>query len=254
MVISRDVADLSQLIITQKREKPHVAASPGKTGNNFYSILKDILPDVQGASLPLSEMTALNKEQLLLFSRALQIQMNSRLYNTMFNNALESNTLASKVLQDYAGKISHPISDASKIKQEMPKINQSKDDAGLNQIIDQAAQKHKVDANLIRSVIKAESNFNPSATSPKGAMGLMQLMPETAKELGVNNAYDPQENVMGGARYLKMLLNRYDGQVDLALAAYNWGIGNLEKKSDRLPAETISYIERVNTYYNNMKA
>jgi len=79
-------------------------------------------------------------------------------------------------------------------------------------------------------------------------------MPETARDLGVKNAYDPQENIMGGTSYLKTLLDRYDGKVDLALAAYNWGMGNLERSPDRLPAETINYVARINNYLKDMKA
>lgn len=254
MVISRDIGSLSQLINPQSKELPDSAASKGATGNNFHNILKDLLSEMPNTSLPLSSSTALNKEQLMLFSQALKIQMNSRLYNTIFNNGLESNYLATKVMQDYGNNIAKLVPEASNYSQKTPKINLSEGNANLSQIVDQAAQKYNVDANLIRSVIKAESNFYPSATSPVGAMGLMQLMPETAKELGVKNAYDPQENVMGGTRYLKMLLDRYDGQVDLALAAYNWGMGNVEKNPDRLPAETLSYIEKVNSYYKNTKA
>ncbi|MEE9912647.1 MAG: lytic transglycosylase domain-containing protein [Deltaproteobacteria bacterium] len=190
----------------------------------------------------------------MLFCQALQLQMNSRLYNTVFNQSLESNYLASKVMQDYGSRIAHQMTDTSKIDQKMSKINHSESNASINRIIEQAAEKYDVDANLLRSVIKAESNFNPQATSPRGAIGLMQLMPETARELGVQNAYDPRENVMGGTRYLKMLLSRYDGQVDLALAAYNWGMGNLEKSPHRLPSETLGYIEKVNFYYKNMTA
>lgn len=254
MILPRDVAGLSQLMNPQGTEIHNAGSSKGVAGNNFQNILKGLLPDTRNASLPLSSMTALNKEQLMLFAQALQIQMNSRLYNTVFNNALESNTLASKVMQDYGHKIAQSVSNTSKNYQKTPIIGHSDGDTNLNQIVNQAAQKYDVDANLIRSVIKVESNNNPSATSPVGAMGLMQLMPETARELGVQNAYDPQENVMGGTRYLKMLLTRYDGKVDLALAAYNWGMGNVEKKPDRMPEETISYIEKVNSYYKTTKA
>lgn len=186
----------------------------------------------------------------MFLCRALQIQMNSRLYNTVFNNALESNYLAAMIIQDF-GKM-NPV--ASNNSQAMTKRGFSAGGTDFEQIINQAAQKYDVDANLIRSVIKAESNFNPSATSPVGAMGLMQLMPGTARELGVKNAYDPEENIMAGAKYLKMLLNRYEGQVDLALAAYNWGMGNLEKNPGRLPAETLNYVEEVTAYYKNLKA
>lgn len=251
MVISRDIADLSKLTNVKGRQTPQNASASDK--NNFQNILKGMLPNDQGAPFTPSATTALNKEQLMLFSRALQIQMNSRLYNTIFNNALESNALALKVMRDYGSSMTNPTSEASKNGQEPQRTVTTAGDDTLNHIVNQAAKKYDVDADLIRSVIQAESNFNPSATSPAGAMGLMQLMPETAKELGVNNAYDPRENVMGGVRYLKMLLERYDGQVDMALAAYNWGMGNLEKNPDRLPPETLSYVEKVNSYFKSMQ-
>jgi len=121
-------------------------------------------------------------------------------------------------------------------------------------IITQAADRFSLDPDLIRGVIKAESNFNIHSTSPKGAMGLMQLMPATARDLGVGNPYDAYENVMGGTRYLKGLLDRYDGDVDRALAAYNWGMGNVEKHPYRLPRETRSYVARIKQYFFEAKA
>lgn len=144
---------------------------------------------------------------------------------------------------------------AENVMDEAPSKNKyQKTDSNLDSIIEKAADRYGVDPDLIRSVIKTESNFNSRATSPKGAMGLMQLMPGTARDLGVRNAYDPEENIMGGTRYLKTLLNRYDGKVDVALAAYNWGMGNLEKNPHRLPRETANYIARVNSHYKNFSA
>lgn len=120
--------------------------------------------------------------------------------------------------------------------------------------IDEAARTHGVDPALVRSVIQTESNFDPNATSPKGAMGLMQLMPETARELGVQNGYDPVQNISAGTRYLKMLLKRYDGDVSLALSAYNWGMGNVEKRPEQMPKETRRYVDQVTRRYAALKA
>lgn len=121
-------------------------------------------------------------------------------------------------------------------------------------IIQQASQTYGVDPALIRAVIRAESNFKNESTSPKGAMGLMQIMPATAKDLGIRNAYDAQENIMGGTRYLKGLLDRYRGDVPTALAAYNWGMGNVERRPENLPRETRVYINRIQQFMDERKA
>ncbi|OPZ59581.1 MAG: Membrane-bound lytic murein transglycosylase F precursor [Deltaproteobacteria bacterium ADurb.Bin510] len=123
------------------------------------------------------------------------------------------------------------------------------DGQDVDGLIEKAAETHGVDKDLIRAVIRAESNFNPRATSPKGAMGLMQLMPATARGLGVSDAYDPEQNIMAGTRFLKSLLNRYDGDIGQALAAYNWGPGNVDRHPDRLPLETRNYIAKITADY-----
>ncbi len=117
----------------------------------------------------------------------------------------------------------------------------------LDQIIEQHALAHDLRPELVRAVIQTESAFNPWARSPRGAMGLMQLMPDTAAEYGVTNPYDPEENVRGGVNYLKDLIDRYEGNEELALAAYNAGPGAVDRFGQTVPPfpETRDYLARV---------
>ena len=116
----------------------------------------------------------------------------------------------------------------------------------IDAAIDEAAKRHGVDPNLVRSVVKVESNFNPNAVSRKGAMGLMQLMPATAQELGVQDPFDPAESLLSGARFLKQLLARFGGDTALALGAYNAGPGRVEESGGvpRIP-ETMRYVQQI---------
>jgi membrane-bound lytic murein transglycosylase MltF len=116
----------------------------------------------------------------------------------------------------------------------------------FDQVIIDAAKKFNVDAALVSAVIKAESDFNPREISNKGARGLMQLMPATAERFGVNDAWDPVANIYGGVKYLRWLLEKFDGNADLAVAAYNAGEGNVWKYKGVPPfRETINYINRI---------
>ena len=123
----------------------------------------------------------------------------------------------------------------------------------FSDFIRQAAQKYSLPENLITSVIKQESNFNSSAVSHAGAMGLMQLMPGTARLLGVQDGFDPEQNIMGGAKYLRQMLDQF-GNVETALAAYNSGPGNIRKYGGIPPfKETEQYVAKVLNYYNHVE-
>jgi soluble lytic murein transglycosylase-like protein len=120
----------------------------------------------------------------------------------------------------------------------------------IDAAIDAAATRHNVDPSLVRAVIKVESNFNPNAVSRKGAMGLMQLMPQTARQLNVVNPFDPEQNVDAGVRHLKKLMESYGGDVNLTLAAYNAGAGAVARSAG-IPhfGETRNYVKRITKLY-----
>ena len=121
------------------------------------------------------------------------------------------------------------------------------EDSRYEPLIQEHATRRALRPELVRAVIQVESGFNPRALSPKGAMGLMQLMPATARSLGVNNPWDPAQNIRGGTDYLRQLLDEYDGNEELALAAYNAGAGAVAKYGRRIPPyrETRDYVRKV---------
>ena len=123
-----------------------------------------------------------------------------------------------------------------------------------NQIIAEASRKHGIDVPLVKAIIKAESNFNPRAVSRAGAMGLMQLMPVNWSALRITDPFDPEQNIMGGTLYFKRLLNRFNGNVHYALAAYNAGPASVDR-FNRIPPirETQEYVRKVMGYYKAFK-
>jgi len=126
----------------------------------------------------------------------------------------------------------------------------------FHDIIRAASERYGVDADLIHCVIAIESNFNPKAVSPKNARGLMQLLPQTAAQLGVRNIFDPRQNIEAGTRYLKDMLARYNNNLTLALAAYNAGPEKVEQYGRRVPPypETVKYVQRISRSYAHFKS
>lgn len=116
-------------------------------------------------------------------------------------------------------------------------------------IINRASQKYGVDPNLIAAMAFRESAFNPNAVSSRGARGLLQLMPRTAKALGVTNAFDPEQSIFGGTKYIASLIDRFHGNVDLALAAYNAGPELVAKAGPNATQEAIDYVAAIKGYY-----
>ena len=128
-------------------------------------------------------------------------------------------------------------------------------DKAYDTLIQEAAEVYELDAALIRAVMRAESAFNPLVVSPAGALGLMQLMPGLAEEMGVKDPFDPRENIMGGARYLKRLLTLHRGNVPLTLASYNAGPGAVKRYRNRIPPlkETRNYVKKITGFLSDGK-
>jgi len=137
---------------------------------------------------------------------------------------------------------------------DLPSIFRHKRERRFHPIILKEAGRHKIDPALVKAIIMAESGYNPNAISKKGAKGLMQLMPSTAQALGVEDAFNPEQNIRGGVRYFKQLVNRFDGDVKLALAAYNAGSKTVNYYQGIPPFKsTHCYIEKVFKYYELYK-
>ncbi|KRQ87543.1 Membrane-bound lytic murein transglycosylase C precursor [Caloramator mitchellensis] len=179
---------------------------------------------------------------------------NTELFKSILEGLLKAQTNENSVNQQQTGAAS---SNLDKPEEQSDGLKSTTIEAAIKE----ASRKYGVDEALIRAVIKQESGFNPKAVSSAGAMGLMQLMPSTAKSLGIDNPFDPIENIEGGTKYLRRLIDSFKGQKELALAAYNGGIGRMNRRGVdtveeivKMPNETVNYVDKVMKNYQKYKS
>lgn len=210
-----------------------LGTSSSLNGLGDVSSLHQLLDELQSTSTN----TATANNYIASFMLNNSVNSASQPNVTASNDVVEVTSKLKQYTKDYTGKTSYEnlLAGAEKYSAEIAK----------------ASEKYNVPEKLIAAVMKKESNFNPSVVSSAGASGLMQLMPSTASYLGVNDRFDPQQNIMGGAKYLRQMLDQFDNNIETALAAYNAGPGNVKKYGGIPPfKETQNYVTKVLNYFN----
>ena len=188
----------------------------------------------------------------LAFSGQMYVYQNKNGETLLTNRKNNDQSLKTVKVTYYPESNIHTYKDWGKNEAAVP-ASSSKSRNNYDHLIHQAAQTHGVSAGLIKAVIHTESGFNIHARSPVGAQGLMQLMPATARRFAVTDVYDPAQNIGGGTKYLRFLLKRFNNDLELALAGYNAGEGNVDKYKGIPPfAETQDYVRRVMSRYNKL--
>lgn len=197
--------------------------------------------------------------EIRLLQHMIQNQMNGNIKlspkqtagSSMFGDLLQSKMRSQMAMtSSQAPSIRQSLVNLGNLNQVSSPVQKNKASGDVYDIIDQAAHQYGVDSNLIKAIIQTESSFNQHAVSRAGAEGYMQLMPATARSLGVTDSFNAQQNIFGGTKYLKQMLDRYDGNRDLALAAYNAGPGNVDRYGGIPPFnETQNYVRKVNQLY-----